>query len=144
MLKIGKYKTKRGLTASIVDIAPNGNAVGWIYKNLLSSPDLGQYPGAWDSTGRSLMGFFEDDLYLPPPTITIPETTLPEPMRKVPAMSGKTYYSPAQSIEGWKAYGQKWDGDDLDYARLFCGLFHETKEAAQQWADFLNKFVAKK
>ena len=142
MLKIGKYKTKRGLTASIVDIAPNGNAVGWIYKNLLSSPDLGQYPGVWDSTGRSLMGFFEDDLYLPPPTITIPETTLPEPMRIEPTIESKFYL--VSLGRKWNAFNFAWCDDVEQKKALFCGLCHRTREAAQQWADFLNNYAAGK
>ena len=143
MLKIGKYKTKRGLTASIVDIAPNGNAVGWIYKNLLSSPDLGQYPGVWDSAGRSLMGFFEDDLYLPPPTITIPETTLPEPMREAPEVDQQVYMT-GLAARTWSAFPAIWENSDICSSYLARGMCHRTREAAQQWADFFNKHLANK
>ena len=138
MLKVGEYKTKKGHTGRVLFMDEDGNGSGYIVKN------KERFAAAWYSSGEDMEGKNNEfDLIVNPPIITIPETTLPEPMREAPEV-GQQVYMVEMVVHEWTACRISWPSDGIYIHRVYCGLVHDTREAAQQWADFLNKFVVKK
>ena len=138
MLKTGEYKTVNGSKACVLFIDEYGGSSGF---SVLAGVKRAM---SWDRRGEALgYNLKAYDLDLSPPTITIPETTLPEPMREPPEhMDG--YYGLNREKAGWTVDHLSWAGGMVDQWILKTGSAHQTLEAAQQWADFFNKHLANK
>lgn len=78
-----------------------------------------------------------------PPTITIPETTLPEPTKTAPGYGG-LYFGVICHHTGWCVLNAEWRGRAEDMELLSAGCVHTSDKAAQQWADFFNKYLVRK
>ena len=138
MLKTGEYKTVNGSKACVFFIDEYGGSSGF---SVLAGVKRAM---SWDRRGEALgYNLKAYDLDLSPPTITIPETTLPEPMRVEPENGQRIYFLARMELR-WQVRSVLWSGDGLYTDRLYCGQVHHTSEAAQQWADFLNKYAAGK
>ena len=138
MLKVGDYKTKGGYAAHVVFVGKDRNGAGYI------SMEVQTLTSAWFANGvRHGSTIDHYNLVLSPPTITIPETTLPEPMREPPEVDQQVYMT-GLAARTWSAFPAIWENRDICSSYLASGMCHHTREAAQQWADFLNKYAAGK
>lgn len=139
MLKVGKYETICGFETYVSFVGHDGSGSGYIVER--EGEKIG---AAWfcDGKSKSMNGFF--DLDLSPSTITIPETILPMPMRERPGMGEINYYLSNYIDVGWAARRNCWTNTTAEKSVLYSGLFFSLGEAAQVWADFLNKYMAGK
>ena len=138
MLKTGEYKTESGGKAHVLFVDRTGGGSGFA---VVSGDERAV---AWNRRGEAVGYSIKSwDLDLSPPTITIPETTLPEPMREPPEVDQQVYMT-GLAARTWSAFPAIWENSDVCSSYLACGMCHLTREAAQQWADFLNKYAAGK
>ena len=138
MLKTREYKTENGGKARVLFVDRTGGGSGFA---VVSGDERAV---AWNRRGEAVGYSIKSwDLDLSPPTITIPETTLPEPMREAPE-EGQQVYCVGLPERGWSDVPMKWTKDHISDLYLNSGILHHTREAAQQWVDFLNKYLANK
>jgi len=104
----------------------NNNPTSWQYFNSTTSP-----------------GWLDNVEYRrKPQTININGFEVPEPVR-VALKYEQEYYSVSDFMRADDCTPYQWEGDEVDFRFLKCGLIHLTKEAAEQHANALLSFTKK-
>lgn len=76
-----------------------------------------------------------------PATVTARDFTLPKPETTAPCVGTNVYVVRVHHEQGDRVRLWAWEGDDQDFKALRNGSVHLTRESAEQWVRFWDKFA---